>query len=56
MAGLNVESPKLQAHLVRKAAVLVARLQQLAPHGVEALVVLRQQRPVLLPHLRHHLC
>ena len=38
--------------LVRKAAVLVARLQQLPPHVVEALVVLRQQRAVLLPHLQ----
>lgn len=42
-----------QAHLVRKAAVLVPRFEQLAPDRVEALVVLRQQRPVLLAHLQH---
>ncbi len=41
-------------HLVRKAAVLVPRFQQLPPDGVEALVMLRQQRPVLLAHLQYH--
>jgi len=39
------------ARLVRESAVLVAGLQQLAPDGVEALVVPREQRPVLLAHL-----
>ena len=34
-----------------KAAVLVAGLQQLAPGGVEAFVVLCQHGPVALPHL-----
>ena len=40
-----------RAHLVRKAAILVARFEQLPPDMVEALVVLRQQPPVLLAHL-----
>jgi hypothetical protein len=38
--------------LVREAAVLVPRLEQLAPHVVEARMVLRQQAAVLLAHLR----
>ncbi len=38
--------------LVREPAVLVPRLEQLAPHLVEALVVLLQQRAVPLPHLQ----
>lgn len=40
------------AHLVRQLAVLVARLEELAPDAVEAAVVRRQQLPVLLAHLR----
>ena len=38
-------------HLVGKAAVLVASLQQLTPHSVEPLMMLMQQLPVLLPYL-----
>lgn len=38
--------------LVREPAVLVARLKQLAPHLVEALVVLLQQAAVPLANLR----
>ena len=38
-------------HLVCKATVLVAGLEQLAPNCMEALMVLMQQLPVLLPHL-----
>ena len=41
--------------LVREAAVLIPCLEQLAPHLVEALMVLLQQSAVPLPHLRHHL-
>lgn len=38
-------------NLVGKAAILVPSLQQLAPHFVEALVVLLQQGTVPLPDL-----
>lgn len=41
-------------HLVRRAAVLVARLEQLAPHLVGSLVVLPQLLPVLILHLPRH--
>ncbi len=41
-------------HLVRKAAVLVASLQQLAPHRMEPLMMLMQQLPMLLPDLQQH--
>ena len=41
-------------HLVRKAAALVPCLQQLAPHCVEALVVVLQQLAVPVPHLHSH--
>ena len=41
-------------HLVRKAAVLVASLQQLAPHRMEPLMMLMQQLPMLLPDLQPH--
>jgi len=41
-------------HLVRKAAVLVASLQQLPPHRVEPLMMLMQQLPMLLPDLQQH--
>lgn len=39
--------------LVRKAAVLVASLEQLAPHCMEPLMMLVQQLPMLLPNLQH---
>ena len=38
-------------HLVPEAAVLVPRLEQLAPHGMEALVVVLEQAAVPVPHL-----
>ena len=41
-------------HLVCKATVLVAGLEQLAPDCMKALMVLMQQLPVLLPYLHHH--
>ena len=41
-------------YLVRKAAVLVASLQQLPPHRMESLMMLMQQLPVLLPDLQQH--
>lgn len=41
--------------LVRKAAVLVASLEQLAPHCMEPLMMLMQQLPMLLPDLQHPL-
>ena len=41
-------------HLVPKAAVLVARLQELPPHRVEPLVVVLQQPAVPVPHLQAH--
>ena len=39
-------------HLVRKTAVLVARLHELAPDLVEPLVVLLQQVAVSFPNLQ----
>lgn len=42
-------------HLVRKAAVLVASLQQLSPDCMKPLMVLMQQLPMLLPYLQHSL-
>ena len=40
-------------HLVRKAAVLVASLQQLPPDCMEPLMMLMQQLPMLLPYLQY---
>lgn len=40
--------PSAHAHLVRKAAVLIASLHELAPDFVEALVVRLEQAPVRL--------
>ena len=41
-------------HLVPKAAVLVARLQELPPHRMETLMVVLQQPAVPVPHLQTH--